>query len=463
MATAQNTDGRLSREDFKKQKELEELRKAGAAMPALDEEGRMINPHIPQYISKTPWYYNTTGPTLKHQSAKLFEDRQGKTDDIFSTRTVKRVNTSGSKFRKGACENCGAMTHKTKECLDRPRAKNAKVLGRTLGNDESVSNPTLDFEGKRDRWNNFTPAMYGDVYDRHAMAEEARRAAQEKELAEKLKRKEERALAAVEGGADASDVDTDDEGDAGADAAAADEQTAKSAHNLRLREDPAKYLRNLDPNSAYYDPKTRSMRENPYQPDDPRALLYAGDNALRASGMTRDVAALQRFAWDANEQGLSDANPVALPSVLEAQHKAFLEKRQEAQRLRDDAITAKYGGAKGVRVATEYDGTEAADAFSDVTATVNASKALKKVQDRSKLTASEVYTEVGNTAAETKGSTKSKYDEDVLEINHSAVWGSFYNIETKQWGYGCCKSVIRNSYCNATSSTEIRKRKREGE
>lgn len=26
----------------------------------------------------------------------------------------------------------------------------------------------------------------------------------------------------------------------------------------------SQYLRNLDPNSAYYDPKTRAMRENPY-------------------------------------------------------------------------------------------------------------------------------------------------------------------------------------------------------
>ena len=37
-----------------------------------------------------------------------------------------------------------------------------------------------------------------------------------------------------------------------------------TVRNLRIREDIAKYLRNLDPNSAYYDPKTRAMRENPY-------------------------------------------------------------------------------------------------------------------------------------------------------------------------------------------------------
>lgn len=36
-----------------------------------------------------------------------------------------------------------------------------------------------------------------------------------------------------------------------------------TVRNLRIREDTAKYLRNLDPNSAYYDPKTRSMRDNP--------------------------------------------------------------------------------------------------------------------------------------------------------------------------------------------------------
>ena len=44
-----------------------------------------------------------------------------------------------------------------------------------------------------------------------------------------------------------------------------DPKTRTTVRNLRIREDTAKYLYNLDPNSAYYDPKTRSMRENPFK------------------------------------------------------------------------------------------------------------------------------------------------------------------------------------------------------
>jgi pre-mRNA-processing factor SLU7 len=55
----------------------------------------------------------------------------------------------------------------------------------------------------------------------------------------------------------------------------------ETVRNLRIREDTAKYLRNLDPNSAYYDPKTRSMRDNPLPGRNPEELPYAGDNYYR--------------------------------------------------------------------------------------------------------------------------------------------------------------------------------------
>lgn len=44
-----------------------------------------------------------------------------------------------------------------------------------------------------------------------------------------------------------------------------DSKTRTTVRNLRIREDTAKYLYNLDPNSAWYDPKTRAMRENPFK------------------------------------------------------------------------------------------------------------------------------------------------------------------------------------------------------
>ena len=46
-----------------------------------------------------------------------------------------------------------------------------------------------------------------------------------------------------------------------------------------------------------------------------------------------------------------------------------------------------------------------------------------------------------------KAVVRSKYQEDVMNTNHQSVWGSFYDKRTGKWGYACCHSIIKMSYC----------------
>ena len=71
-----------------------------------------------------------------------------------------------------------------------------------------------------------------------------------------------------------------------------DSKTRTTVRNLRIREDTAKYLHNLDPNSAFYDPKTRSMRENPFRNSSSGAdqAKYPGENFVRQTGDVKTFA-----------------------------------------------------------------------------------------------------------------------------------------------------------------------------
>lgn len=83
-----------------------------------------------------------------------------------------------------------------------------------------------------------------------------------------------------------------------------DSKQRQSIRNLRIREDTAKYLFNLDPNSAYYDPKTRSMRQNPFEhTDKPESEVpFAGDNFVRYDGEVQDMVRHQVFAWEMHDK-----------------------------------------------------------------------------------------------------------------------------------------------------------------
>lgn len=409
-----------SREDWRKAKELEEARKAGTAPAAVDEEGKDINPHIPQYISAAPWYFGARGPTLKHQ--RIQDDKVKKTSDI-DIWYKRGVNTemTNTKYRKGACENCGAMTHKRKDCMERPRKVGAKYTGAQLASDEFVQ-PILecDYDGKRDRWAGYDPAQHRAIVEQYNKIEEAKRQLR----AEKLN---------ADGGegqlkSDDLDLDLDDEDEdkyvdeVDMPGTKVDSKQRITVRNLRIREDTAKYLRNLDPNSAYYDPKTRSMRDNPHAGTAKAAedVDYAGENFVRFSGDTRKHARAQLFAWEAYEKGV-DVHLLAEPTKLELLQHEYEEKKEEFKHRVQENIIEQYGGEEHLQAPP---------------------KALLIAQ-------TEDYVEYSRYGKVVKGQEKSiarsKYEEDVFPNNHTSVWGSYWH--NGAWGYRCCHSFIKGSYC----------------
>ncbi|XP_030848399.1 pre-mRNA-splicing factor SLU7 [Strongylocentrotus purpuratus] len=410
------------REDWRKAKELEEARKAGTAPALVDEEGKDINPHIPQYIATVPWYVGIDKPTLKHQRPQ----RVVKDVSAISNWYKKGVQegTLSTKFRKGACENCGSLTHKKKDCVERPRKVGAKFSGEDLAPDEHLQpNLHFDYDGKRDRWNGYNPEEHEAVVEEYAKMEEAKKQLKAKKLQNEMISVD----MEKERDSDESDADEDKYADSfDMPGTNFDSKRRITVRNLRIREDTAKYLYNLRPNSAYYDPKTRSMRDNPSRdvganPDD---LKFAGDNFIREGGDTVSMAKAQMFAWDASNRG-TDVHLQAEPTKLDLLHKEFGSKKDNFKKSQKETILQRYGGEEH----------------------------LEAPPKQLLLAQTEEYVEYSRHGTIIKGQekapVKSKYEEDVLLSNHFSVWGSFWR--DGQWGFRCCYSLVRGSYCTGAA------------
>ncbi|KAJ2160470.1 mRNA splicing protein [Coemansia sp. RSA 552] len=430
MSSGTYGGGRLSRDEYKKQKELEEARKAGTAPLEVDEEGNEINPHIPQFMSKAPWYMDTGKAGLQHQRKAKSNIPTSLADSEWYGRG-QRVGAAPRKFRKGACENCGAMSHRTKECMERPRKKGARWTGKNMKADEVVQDIRLSYDAKRDVWNGYDPKEHRKLMEDWELIEEARR----KRKASELDKGEEARAGGASGSAAVGAVGAEDSIEAqfassdeeGGDGPRDDDKTsaAKSTvRNLRIREDTAKYLRNLDPDSAYYDPKTRSMRENPYASKDGTQLAYAGDNFVRYSGEAQDISSREVFAWEANERGNDSAHFQANPTQTALMYKEFTNKKDTMKNSRQQAILAKYGGEEHLQAPPEE---------------------LLEQQ--------EGYVEYSRTGQVIAGAapapSRSRYKEDIYPLNHTSVFGSWWC--DGKWGYHCCKQMMKNAYCTGAT------------
>lgn len=384
------------------------LRKANASTEPKSNER---NEYIPSFIAKKPFYIDDATQSqddyLEHQRLQS----QSNQTPISVDSRVKTVAAGprATKYRKGACENCGALGHKEKDCLQRKRKRGAKWTGKDIAPDEGIQEVKLGWDAKRDRWNGYDAKEYQEVVEEYETLEEMKRQ-----------------RAAAERGriGNGEELDGDEEEKEGAryeEETDMGRQQSTSTRNLRLREDTAKYLLNLDLDSGpKYDPKTRSMLDAASSTNE----LIADEGFQKASGDAAEFERAQRYAWETQERG--DADRIHLqanPTEAQLTRKRKAEEDLRRQEERKKALMEKYGDQSIVQ---KKPGT---------TPGLEVTSNERYVE----------YDERGRIKGEPQRREKSMYAEDVLINNHTSVWGSWW--KDFSWGYACCHSTVKNSFC----------------
>ena len=428
----------------------------------------MINPHNPDFITKVPWYLGESGPSLKHHNNQKADHflSLSEADALVKGKVTKQKELNSKKrvsYQKGACKNCGATTHKEKDCVERPRSsrKSAWKSGLDIAPDEQSlileNHGKVSYDAKRDSWGGYDASIYnstvGSRFDKIEVEQKARNEIQkiEKE-ARKRKLKEEKATKKAlqkpdgkeedssdsENDSDSDDEHETDERQRDEDARDFQDRAARqgglggagmkvSVRNLRIREDTPKYLRNLDLNSAFYDGKTRSMRANPNPDQNPEDLAFAGDNFVRHTGDALQMASSQVLCWDMQARG-EEIDIFSNPTQSQMVHKQFAEKSESLKNEKKNDLLKKYGNAG------------------------------QDLDSRLRLGQTEIYTEYTKDGrllkAPGKVTSKTKYEEDVHTNNHTSVWGSYFSMESRKWGFQCCHSCIKNSFCTGLIGRE---------
>lgn len=155
---------------------------------------------------------------------------------------------------------------------------------------------------------------------------------------------------------------------------------------------------------------------------------YAGENFVRYTGDTTKHAEAQLFAWEAGHVGV-DVHLLAEPTKAEKLKVEYSSKKEQIKSSIQESILERYGGKEHLEAPP---------------------KALLLAQ-------TEQYIEYSRSGKIIKGAEKpvvcSRYEEDIYPNNHHSVWGSYW--KDGEWGYQCCHSTVKNSYCTGETGKDV--------
>lgn len=517
MSTSQPTHQTETISDRQKARQEAEARASGQLPPEVDvKTGSMINPHNPEFITKRPWYLggNDEGPSLDHQASQKADSERlelslQRADELVELERrrlkearkrhkfrvgmwvealkknrkpyricqITKISNKGTvfdlKYEDGTVETDIKMS-KSERFSKVPRIRMTKTGNRAFEVNYALHGKET-YDSKRDKYHGFEVQLHQKrLQEMHAERETIRR------MIKASKQKE--ANANPDQNEHVSDSDSDYDSDEGSDSddefvqkdadakvitsrlarqgGVGGAQMKVTARNLRIREDTAKYLRNLDPNSAYYDPKSRSMRDNPNPEADPSEVQFAGDNFARVSGDAIGLAQTQVFAWDVmaktgagnnGEAAVVAVHPQANPSQTELLKKKFTSQALDLKMKQKKAVLDKYGGAEYL---DGEGGLGSAVNSSSSAAATDKGRIAEERKARFGVTLQEEhFSRDGKLLKDNlhgmkqRMNLKSKYEENIFINGHTTVWGSYFHKGAFRWGYADDHSLMRNSYC----------------
>lgn len=307
----------------------------------MSKESKTENVHIPRYIKNQPWFYRDAAKDerLQGDDDYLVHHRQlkkgGALDidnnsepklglgirDEFESVQVKRTVRLGA----DRCENCGSVGHGRRDCLERARkVVRSGVDGGAIAVRKDGPG-SLDWDARKDRWFGYTGKEYDEVLKKWENRQEAAPQDDEEEWWDTDEEVELMKLGLYK---DPGGVLKVEEGSG---------NTKLQRASVRLREDRAAYLNDLNADEIKYDPKSRLYKSESLGSVDEESKMFR--RHLTGEGKALDE--LNRFTRaHARKQGIRDeieseekvqhvliANPTKYEQMLKQ------EQRNEPQKV----------------------------------------------------------------------------------------------------------------------------------
>lgn len=263
------------------------------------------NKHIPKYIKAKPWYYESAESEdylVHHRQSQNKKNAlnidqndqpqlgQGIRDSFIHN----DLNQSHHHNKNLICTNCGAFDHVKKDCIERPRKIRQQLSTGNNQNNNVINEKELDWDARKDRWFGYTGKEYDETlrkweHDKNEKSSDSTKNNEDKEYDTDEEIELRKLNLFKYQGATSKQNSVND--------------TSVVTTAVRLREDRAAYLNDINSDKINYDPKSRLYKSEDLGSVDEKSNMFR--RHLTGEGL--ELSKLNQIArGEAKKAGIRD-------------------------------------------------------------------------------------------------------------------------------------------------------------